>query len=52
MVTGTKRAMVMAMKVKADKEGNGDGGKSNGNGIKGDRGVTAKRALVTRAVGE
>jgi hypothetical protein len=35
METSTKRAIVMAMRVVGDKEGNGDGGKSNGNGVEG-----------------
>ena len=35
MATGTKRAMLMVMRVLGDKEGNGKGGKSNGDGDKG-----------------
>ncbi len=31
----TKRAMATAMRVVGKKEGNGNGGKSNGNGIEG-----------------
>jgi hypothetical protein len=31
----TKRVMVMAMRVAGNKEGNGDSGKSNGNGVEG-----------------
>ncbi len=37
MATATKRGMAMAMRVAGNKEGNGDGGKSDGNGIKGCR---------------
>jgi hypothetical protein len=42
MVTAaaTKRAMTMATKVVGDKEGNGDGGKSNGDNDEGGRQAT------------
>jgi hypothetical protein len=33
--TATKRVMATAMRVAGDKEGHGDGGKSDGDGIKG-----------------
>jgi hypothetical protein len=32
---GTKRGMATAMMVASNKEGNGNGGKSDGNGVKG-----------------
>jgi hypothetical protein len=35
--TTTKRAMATAMRVAGNKKGNGDGGKSNGDGVKGGR---------------
>jgi hypothetical protein len=35
MVTVTKRAMATALRVAGKEEGNGDGGKSNGDGIEG-----------------
>ncbi len=35
MATATKRMMAMAMTVAGNKEGNGDCGKSNGDGNKG-----------------
>ncbi len=34
--TATKRAIATATRVPGDKEGNGDGGKSNGDGNEGD----------------
>jgi hypothetical protein len=37
MATVTKRAMAMATRVVGDKEGNGDGGKSDGDGNEGGR---------------
>jgi hypothetical protein len=37
MVTVTKRAMAMVTRVVHDKEGNGNGSKSDGNGNKGSR---------------
>jgi hypothetical protein len=43
-----KRAMAMATRVAGDKEGNGDGGKSDCNGNKDGRRVTATRVMVTR----
>jgi hypothetical protein len=48
----TKRAIAMAMRVAGDKEGDGDSGKSNGDGNKGGRQMTAMRAMATRVVGE
>jgi hypothetical protein len=47
----TKRAMVMAMRVVGNKEGNGDSNKSNGNGVKGGGQVTATWVMTTRVVG-
>jgi hypothetical protein len=35
MATATKKAMVTAMRVEGDKEGNGDRGKNDGNGVEG-----------------
>jgi hypothetical protein len=54
MATETKRvmAMVMAMTVVGNKEGNGNGGKSDGNGGKGGWQVTATRAIATRVAGK
>jgi hypothetical protein len=48
----TKRAMVTAKRVAGNKEGNGDGGKSNGDGNEGGGLATAARAMETRVVGE
>jgi hypothetical protein len=45
-VTTTKRVMVMAMRVAGDKEGNGDGGKSNGISNKGGGQETATRVMA------
>jgi hypothetical protein len=42
MVTATKRAVAMATRVAGEDAGNGEGGKSNGDG--------AKRAIATRRV--
>ncbi len=52
--TATNRVMAMAtvMTVVGDKEGNGDGGKSNGNGDKSGWGATAMRAIGMRVVGK
>jgi hypothetical protein len=41
------RAMALLTRVACDEEGNGDGGKSNGN--KGGGGATAMRAMVTES---
>jgi hypothetical protein len=41
------RAMALATRVVCDEEGDGDGGKSNGN--KGGRRATAMRAMVTES---
>jgi hypothetical protein len=46
MVTVTKRVMVMVTRVAGDKEGNGDGGKSNGISNKGGEQETATRVMV------
>jgi hypothetical protein len=35
MATATKRAKAMAKRVVGNKEGNGDGGKSDGDGVEG-----------------
>ncbi len=35
MAMATKRAMATGMRVAGDEEDNGDGGKSNDNGVKG-----------------
>jgi hypothetical protein len=40
------------MRVASTKECNGNGGKSNGNGVKGGRLVTAMRAMATRVAAE
>ncbi len=48
----TKRAMAMMMRVMGIKEGNGDSGKSNGNGIKGGGRATATRGMATRVAGK
>ncbi len=48
----TKRAMAMAMWVVGNKEGYGDGGKSNGNSVEGGGQSTATRAMVTRVAAE
>jgi hypothetical protein len=50
--TATKRATAIAMRVESSKEGNGNDGKSNGNGIKGRRQLTATRAMEMRVVDE
>ncbi len=52
MTTATKRAMATAMRVAGNKEGYGNIGKSNGNGIKGGRRSTATTAMATRVVAE
>ncbi len=51
-MTATKRVIVMAMRVAGNKEGNGNGGKSNDNGAKGGGEATAMRAMATRVVGK
>ncbi len=50
----TKRVMAtaMVMTVVGDKEGNGDGSKSNGNSNKGGWQATAMRAIATRVAGK
>jgi hypothetical protein len=48
----TKRAMMMAMAVVGNKEGNGNGSKSIGNGNKVGWTATAMRAMATRVPGE
>jgi hypothetical protein len=45
-------ATAMMMTVVEDKEGNGNGGKSNGDGNKGGWGATAMRAIATRVAGK
>ncbi len=52
MAMASKRAMVTAMRVAGNKEGNEDGGKSNGNGVEGGRRATTKRMMVTRVAAE
>jgi hypothetical protein len=54
MAMGAKMVMVTAMvtKVVGDKEGNGNGAKSIGNGNEGGWRATAMRAMVTRVAGE
>jgi hypothetical protein len=47
MATATQRAMAMATRVAGNKEGNGYGCKSNGNGNEGGTRVTATRAMAT-----
>jgi hypothetical protein len=49
MAMAKKRGMATAMKVACDKEGNGNGGKSNGNNNKGCRQATAMRVMATAA---
>ncbi len=48
----TKKAMTMATRVASNKEGNGDGGKSNGNRDKVGGQATAMRAMTMRVAGE
>ncbi len=50
----TKRAMatVMVMMVVCDKEGNGDGSKSDGDGNEGGWQATAMRAIATTVAGK
>ncbi len=52
--TGTMRGMatVTVMTVGDNKEGNGNGGKSNGKGNKGGWQATAMRAIVMRVAGK
>jgi hypothetical protein len=50
MAAVIKRAMAMATKVVGNKTGNGDGGKSNGNGDKVGGQATASRAMATAMV--
>ncbi len=54
MAMATKRVMVMArvMMVVGDKEGNGDVGKSDGNGNKDGWQATAMRAIAMRVAGK
>jgi hypothetical protein len=52
MATATKRAMTTAMRLAGDKESNGNCGKINGNGVKGDGGATATRTMETRVAAE
>jgi hypothetical protein len=49
-----KRAMVTTMRVVGNKEGNGDGdgGRRNGNGVEGGRQATVMRAMAMRAAAE
>ncbi len=49
---GTKRVTSMAIRLAGNKEGNGDGGKSNGDGVEGGGQATAMRALATRVATE
>ncbi len=51
-MTATKRAMATAMRVAGNEEGNGKGGKRDGNGIEGVRQLTATRLMATRVVAE
>jgi hypothetical protein len=44
--------MAMAMRVAGNEEGNGYGGKSDGDGGKGGRQLTAIRAMATRVAAE
>jgi hypothetical protein len=44
MVTAMKRAVAMAMRLAGEDAGNGDGGKSNGDGAK--RAIARKRAMA------
>ncbi len=47
MAAAMKRAMAMAMRVVGNKEGNGNGAKSNGNSDKVGGQETASRAMAT-----
>ncbi len=51
MAAAIKRAMVTAIRVAGKEMGNGVGGKSNGNGDKVGRQVTASRGVVHAWVG-
>jgi hypothetical protein len=44
MVTATKRAVVMATRLAGKEAGDGEGGKSDGNGAK--RAIARKRAMA------
>ncbi len=48
----TKRTMATVMRMAGNKEGNGDGGESNGTSVKGEGQATATRAMVTRVAGK
>jgi hypothetical protein len=50
MAAATKRAMVTAMRVADNEEGNGDGSESNGNGNTGGKHTTATRAMTMATV--
>jgi hypothetical protein len=52
MAAAMKRAMATATMVVGNKEGNCDGGKSNGNSNEGGRQAIATRVMATRVVGE
>ncbi len=52
MAMATKRAMVTATRMAGNKEGNGDGGKSNGNINKGGGQETEIRAMAIRVAGK
>jgi hypothetical protein len=52
MATATKRVMATATRVVGDKEGNGNGGKSNGNSVKGGGQLTAMSVMAMRVAAE